>query len=124
MFMRATLQGVTQMGKSRPGATALRQHVQSLLQGVVGAVLRPLHPDTQRVGVDHDGIAGQHVTPPAAWLTVATTGTPNSRRVAPTSCRPLDVQSSIMSVAVSSRSYAGGFVYGCVRLGMTLSEKV
>jgi hypothetical protein len=81
-------------------------------------------PDTLAVGVDHDGIAGQHVTPPAAWLTVATTGTPNSRRVAPTSCRPLDVQSSIMSVAVSSRSHAGGFVYGRVRLGMTLSEKV
>jgi hypothetical protein len=31
VFMRATLQGVTPMGKSRPGATALRQHVQSLL---------------------------------------------------------------------------------------------
>jgi len=27
-------------------------------------------------------------------------------------------------MAVSNRSYAGGFVYGCVRLGMTLSEKV
>jgi len=120
--MRATLQGVTQMGKSRPRATALRQHVQSLLQ--VGAVLRPLHPDTLAVGVDHDRIAGQRVTPPAAWLTVATTGTPNSRRVAPTSCRPLDVQSSTVAVAVSSRSYAGGVVYGCVRLGMTLSEKV
>ena len=39
MFMRATLQGVTQMGKSRPGATALRQHVQSLLQGGVGGPL-------------------------------------------------------------------------------------
>jgi hypothetical protein len=39
VFMRATLQGVTQMGKSRPGATALRQHVQSLLQGGVGGPL-------------------------------------------------------------------------------------
>jgi hypothetical protein len=29
VFMRATLQGVTQMGKSRPGATALRQHALS-----------------------------------------------------------------------------------------------
>jgi hypothetical protein len=29
-----------------------------------------------------------------------------------------------MAVAVGSRSYAGGFVYGRVRLGMTLSEKV
>jgi hypothetical protein len=29
-----------------------------------------------------------------------------------------------MAVAVSSRSYAGGFVYGRVRLGMTLLEKV
>ena len=39
VFMRATLQGVTPMGKSRPGVTALRQHVQSLLQGGVGGPL-------------------------------------------------------------------------------------
>ena len=33
-------------------------------------------------------------------------------------------QSADNSLARSSRSYAGGFVYGRVRLGMTLSEKV
>ena len=29
-----------------------------------------------------------------------------------------------MPDARSTRSYAGGFVYGCVRLGISMSEKV
>ena len=33
-------------------------------------------------------------------------------------------QSAAHSLARSTRSYAGGFVYGCVRLGISMSEKV